>query len=381
MNMNKLLTTTALATVLILGGTGLAATQTQATPQGQPQAGATQLQGVALQLRQSEQSLRRAQQQLSGGEGNQQHMQQARQAVARAQQVLGEVPQERQGQEAFRKAKQQLTEAERALGGAQPNREQASSRMGEAVEAIATLQREMGGGSVATTSGSASGAQVAVQQRAPQVTVQQPRPEVTVQQPRPEVTVQQAQPQVRVQQAEPQVTVERQGQPQVTVERQGQPQVNVQRQGEAQVNVERERQQQQQAATGTTVTPAPAPSRSTQRTATTPSAGVPLASVSALVGTNVVGATGQDAGEVENLLIDKAGNVRAAVVEWGGFLGIGQRRAMVPIEQIELGAGGQDRARLNMTREELEALPRYDRNNINEYANSQGWGEGVRLHR
>jgi hypothetical protein len=157
--------------------------------------------------------------------------------------------------------------------------------------------------------------------------------------------------------------------------------VTVQRQGEPQVNVTERERQQQQAATGTTATPAPAQSGGTQRAAVTPSAGVPLASISALVGTNVAGATGQDAGEVENLLIDKAGNVRAAVVEWGGFLGIGQRRAMVPIEEIELGAGPQDRARLNMTREELEALPRYDRNNINEYASSQGWGEGVRLFR
>ncbi len=233
--------------------------------------------------------------------------------------------------------------------------------------------------------------EVTVQQQAPKVTVQQPRPEVTVQQPRPEVTVQQAQPQVTVErQGQPQVTVQRQGEPQVTVQRQGEAQVNVQRQGEPKVNVEREgqsrmserdRQQQQQAATGTTAAPAPAQSGGAQRTATTPSAGMPLASVSALVGTNVVGATGEDAGEVENLLIDSAGNVRAAVVEWGGFLGIGQRRALVPIEQIELGTGPTDRARLDMTREELEALPRYDRNNINEYATTQGWGTGTRLYR
>jgi hypothetical protein len=69
------------------------------------------------------------------------------------------------------------------------------------------------------------------------------------------------------------------------------------------------------------------------------------------------------------------------VVEWGGFLGIGERQAVVPIEQIQLGAGPNDRARLNMTREQLEALPRYDRDNLREYGSRYGWGEGTRLYR
>nr|WP_264185618.1 PRC-barrel domain-containing protein [Roseicella aerolata] len=101
-----------------------------------------------------------------------------------------------------------------------------------------------------------------------------------------------------------------------------------------------------------------------------------------MVGTNVVGADGKDAGEIQNLLIDGSGQVRAAVVEWGGFLGIGERSAAVPIDRIQLGAAGSnDRARLTMTREELERLPRYDRNRVGEYGREQGWGDGIRLFR
>ena len=84
---------------------------------------------------------------------------------------------------------------------------------------------------------------------------------------------------------------------------------------------------------------------------------------------------------MRNLLIDNSGRVRAAVVEWGGFLGIGERQAVVPIERIRLGQGGNDRAQLTMTREELEALPRDDRDRVADHGRERGWGEGLRLYR
>ncbi|MCW8088487.1 PRC-barrel domain-containing protein [Sabulicella glaciei] len=100
-----------------------------------------------------------------------------------------------------------------------------------------------------------------------------------------------------------------------------------------------------------------------------------------LVGKNVYGTNGREAGEVRNLLIDRSGRVRAVVVEWGGFLGLGERQALVPVERIRLGANQNDRAQLNMTREELEALPRYDSDRVAEYGRERGWGEGLRLYR
>jgi sporulation protein YlmC with PRC-barrel domain len=134
-------------------------------------------------------------------------------------------------------------------------------------------------------------------------------------------------------------------------------------------------------ASGAGAAPAQAGGGAQPAAASPAAAGVPLQRAQSLVGTNVVGANGRDAGEVENLLIDRSGQVRGAVVEWGGFLGIGERRAVVPIEQIQFGAGGDGRARLDMTREQLERLPPYDRNNLADYGNRHGWGEGLRLFR
>ncbi|WP_431266947.1 PRC-barrel domain-containing protein [Dankookia sp. P2] len=162
----------------------------------------------------------------------------------------------------------------------------------------------------------------------------------------------------------------------MTVQQQGQPQVNVERSGEPHVRV------QQQAAnerhSGASTAPAPAQSSgNVQQSAATPAAnGMPLARTESLVGTNVVGADGKDAGEIQNLLIDGKGQVRAAVVEWGGFLGIGERTAAVPIDRIKLGTTtGTDRARLDMTKAELEKLPRYDATEASNYGRSQGWGD------
>jgi hypothetical protein len=52
--------------------------------------------------------------------------------------------------------------------------------------------------------------------------------------------------------------------------------------------------------------------------------GIALQRAQALVATNLVGSGGRDAGEIQNLLVDRSGQVRAAVVEWGGLLGIGR---------------------------------------------------------
>ncbi|MGX9962139.1 PRC-barrel domain-containing protein [Roseomonas sp. F4] len=132
--------------------------------------------------------------------------------------------------------------------------------------------------------------------------------------------------------------------------------------------------------TGASAAPAPAQSGGGQpqvAAARSPGAGVEMSRVSNVVGTNVIGSEGRDVGEIENLLIDGNGQVRAAVIEWGGFFGIGARRAVVPMEQLTLG-GEDDRVRMSLTREELERLPRYDADRLAEYGRMGGWGDGTR---
>jgi len=76
-----------------------------------------------------------------------------------------------------------------------------------------------------------------------------------------------------------------------------------------------------------------------------------------LIGARVVGPQGREVGDVANLLVDPDGEVEAVVLEWGGVLGIGERRAVVPLSEVRFEG---DRATVALTREQLEQLPVYD---------------------
>jgi sporulation protein YlmC with PRC-barrel domain len=67
---------------------------------------------------------------------------------------------------------------------------------------------------------------------------------------------------------------------------------------------------------------------------------------------------GNEVGEIENLLIGPDGRVRAAIVEFGGFLGIGENEVVVPWDRVNV-AG--DRVIVNMTEEQIKAEPRWER--------------------
>ncbi|UEM22120.1 PRC-barrel domain-containing protein [Skermanella mucosa] len=209
---------------------------------------------------------------------------------------------------------------------------------------------------------STAGTDVQVQQAAPEVTVQQPAPEVTVQRPAPEVTVQQPEPNVTVQQAEPNVNVE-QAEPNVTVERSGEPNVNVVRPDQQNAPEAQGQEGSQEAGDtgGERARDAGAGTPTAGMTPTTPMDTPRLMGdqVSGMIGTNAVTANDEEVGEIENLLIGSEGQVEAAIVEWGGFLGIGSKTAAVPWNALQLNEAS-DRVVIDMTREEMEALPAYN---------------------
>ncbi len=109
------------------------------------------------------------------------------------------------------------------------------------------------------------------------------------------------------------------------------------------------------------------------------SAGIQADRIAPLVGTAVVGASGSDVGRIDNFLAEPSGRVRAAIVQWGGVWGLGERRTVVPIERLQLGpASVAGRARLDLSREELEEMPRYNPDGIAALARQHGWDDGVR---
>ncbi|WP_430449637.1 PRC-barrel domain-containing protein [Rhodophyticola sp.] len=82
-----------------------------------------------------------------------------------------------------------------------------------------------------------------------------------------------------------------------------------------------------------------------------------------LTGARVYGANDEDIGEVNELLLDDSGKIKEAVLDIGGFLGLGEHRIAVTMDELKIMRsedGGDIRVYVNATKEELEAQPEYD---------------------
>jgi sporulation protein YlmC with PRC-barrel domain len=193
------------------------------------------------------------------------------------------------------------------------------------------------------------GPNVTVQQPAPAVTVKPSTPNVSVQTEKPDVHVTQPPPQVIVKNPEPNVQVQS-GQPDVKVLPAEKPNVTVNQApgtGTRDVNV------------GTTAapdtrTPGAGAAAVAPATGTFPAA----TDVEKFIGKDVYGANGQKVGELDNVLISPDGRVRAGIVEFGGFLGIGTNKVAVPWNQLQV---TNDRVVADVTKEQVRSMPRWEK--------------------
>ncbi|MGE8317951.1 MAG: PRC-barrel domain-containing protein [Comamonas sp.] len=89
-------------------------------------------------------------------------------------------------------------------------------------------------------------------------------------------------------------------------------------------------------------------------------------------GTNVYNPAGDKLGSIDSLMIDKlSGKVRYAVMEFGGFLGMGTDVYPLPWETLKYdpGMGGYV---VSLAKEQLEQAPRYERATTPEYDEAYG---------
>lgn len=87
----------------------------------------------------------------------------------------------------------------------------------------------------------------------------------------------------------------------------------------------------------------------------------PLLSTSSLQGTPVVNTTGENLGDIKDLMLDVPnGTVQYAVLDFGGFLGIGDKLFAVPIQAFTLDTNNE-RLVLDVTKDRLENAPGFDK--------------------
>jgi len=80
-----------------------------------------------------------------------------------------------------------------------------------------------------------------------------------------------------------------------------------------------------------------------------------------ILGRDVRSAADEDMGRIVDVLVDRAGQVRAAVIDFGGFLGVGSRKIVVEWSALHFAraSGKGYRITLELTRDQVKAAPEY----------------------
>jgi PRC-barrel domain len=114
---------------------------------------------------------------------------------------------------------------------------------------------------------------------------------------------------------------------------------------------------------------AKAPQASQEQQPVTPKQPVPPPSVTIIeakeahgvLGREVRSPANEDMGHIVDVIVDRAGVVRAAVIDFGGFLGVGSRKIVVDWNALHFGriADKGDSITLELTKDQVTAAPEY----------------------
>jgi hypothetical protein len=80
-----------------------------------------------------------------------------------------------------------------------------------------------------------------------------------------------------------------------------------------------------------------------------------------VLGRDVRSAAGEDMGRIVDVIVDRTGHVRAAAIDFGGFLGVGSRKIVVEWNALRFGkiANKKDSITLELTKAQVAAAPEY----------------------
>lgn len=130
------------------------------------------------------------------------------------------------------------------------------------------------------------------------------------------------------------------------------------------------------AATPTAVAPAPAAAsakpdstqksdKTTASSAASESEGIPAVvidgqQVESILGKKVRSNSGEDMGRIIDVIVDKSGQIRAAIIDFGGFLGVGTRQIAVDWRTIRFPSDQKSESlAVDLTRDQLRVAPVY----------------------
>ena len=83
--------------------------------------------------------------------------------------------------------------------------------------------------------------------------------------------------------------------------------------------------------------------------------------VQSIVGSGVRSAADEDMGRIVDVLVDGSGQARAAIIDFGGFLGVGSRKVAVDWKALHFvpAASARYRIVLELTKDQVKPAPEY----------------------
>jgi hypothetical protein len=80
-----------------------------------------------------------------------------------------------------------------------------------------------------------------------------------------------------------------------------------------------------------------------------------------VLGRDVRSSADEDMGHIVDVIVDRSGSVRAVVIDFGGFLGVGSRKLVVDWNALHFGrvTNKSDSITLELTKDQVSAAPEY----------------------
>jgi hypothetical protein len=84
--------------------------------------------------------------------------------------------------------------------------------------------------------------------------------------------------------------------------------------------------------------------------------------VQGVLGREVLSAANENMGRIVDMLVDRDGRVRAAIIDFGGFLGVGSRKIAVDWNALHFPTPGKpdERVTLDLNRDQVNTAPAYE---------------------